>query len=57
MEDNSNGKQVNNMNGISQSQHINNLAMLSTEADFENTYSTELRNSEIVSHSDAILDM
>jgi len=57
MEDNSNGKQVNNMNGISQSQHINNLAMLSTEADLENTYSTELRNSEIVSHSDAILDM
>jgi hypothetical protein len=31
--------------------------MLSTEADLESTYSTELRNSEIVSHSDAILDM
>jgi len=48
MEDNFYGKQVNKMNGISQSQHNNNLAMLSTKADFESTYSTELRNSEIV---------
>jgi hypothetical protein len=36
---------------------MNGLALLSTDIDPDNTYSTELRNSEIVSHSDAILDM